>query len=265
MHLAPFFAASTFISVQAQSTNLMSWTCGEACEDNPNFMPTLAGGVGNAVQFFFVGSKTTSTQLNGRMSELTNLNVPKGELNSTLFPNTPAVLEIHTHFCDEHAIIADEIRTEVQRLIAEKGATHVTVMSRLLSPVPPENDLGEKNQVGHSLGVPTSIGVNAVTYGTPPVGTADVVSFFDSQVTEFKRVNNENDLVPIVTGRFWGFFHPQGEIFRIRYWQIVACPGNDNADEGKCQIKTVPSVLSGNIIHHLGPYNGIFIGSVFCT
>ncbi|KAJ7828057.1 Alpha/Beta hydrolase protein [Mycena olivaceomarginata] len=237
---------------------LMAWDCGEACDANPNFQATLAGGMGNAVQFFFVGyyPKSNSVIVSHQgtdpiklMSDLTDLNVFKGELNSTLFPNAPAGLEIHSGFRDEHAITADEIRTEVQRLISDKGATQVTV-------------------VGHSLGVPKEIGVNAVTYGTPRVGTPDFVSFFDSQVTDFKRVNNENvqslayisidrrTLVPIVPGRFLGFAHPQGEIHIV---------DGDTKEIEKCQIKTVPSILSGNIIHHLGPYNGIFIGSVFCT
>jgi len=250
---------------------LMSWTCGEACEANPNFIPTLAGGMGNAVQFFFVGynkdSQTVIVSHQGTdpvklMSDLTDLNVLKGELNSTLFPNAPAGLEIHSGFRDEHALTADEIRTEVQRLIAEKGANQVTVVGHSLG-----GALAELDALSLRLILPASVGVNAVTYGTPRVGTPDFVSFFDSQVTDFKRVNNENDLVPIVPGRFLGFSHPQGEIHIVDddTKEIVACPGNDNADEDKCQIKTVPSILSGNIIDHLGPYNGIFIGSVFCN
>jgi hypothetical protein len=45
---------------------------------------------------------------------------PEGEFNSTLFPSAPAGLEIHSGFRDEHALITDEIRTEVQRLIEPK-------------------------------------------------------------------------------------------------------------------------------------------------
>jgi hypothetical protein len=68
------------------------------------------------------------------MSDLTDLNVFKGELNSTLFPNAPAGLEIHSGFRDEHAITADEIRIEVQRLISDKGATQVTVVRQFFRP-----------------------------------------------------------------------------------------------------------------------------------
>ncbi|KAJ7796163.1 hypothetical protein B0H14DRAFT_2390909 [Mycena olivaceomarginata] len=90
--------------------------------------------------------------------------------------------------------------------------------------------------------------------------TTDFVKFFDSQVTDFKRVNNENDLVPIVPDRFLGFSHPQGEIVR------ASSQRNDSTDEDNfVRSKTVPSILSGNVLHHSGPYNGIFIGSVFCN
>ncbi|KAJ7069639.1 Alpha/Beta hydrolase protein [Mycena amicta] len=250
---------------------LMAWNCGEACDANPNFEVSLAGGMGNAVQFFFVGyyPKTNSVIVSHQgtdpiklMSDLTDLNVLKGELNSTLFPNAPEGLEIHSGFRDEHAITADEIRNEVQSLIASKGATQVTVVGHSLG-----GALAELDALSLRLNLPQEIGVNAVTYGTPRVGTPDFVQFFDSQVPDFKRVNNENDLVPIVPGRFLGFAHPQGEVHIVDddSKQIVACPGNDDDTNDQCQIKTVPSILSGNIIHHLGPYNGIFIGSVFCN
>ncbi|KAJ7442635.1 Alpha/Beta hydrolase protein [Mycena latifolia] len=250
---------------------LMSWTCGEACDANPDFEATLAGGMGNAVQFFFVGyyPKTNSVIVSHEgtdplelMSVLTDVNLLKGELNSTLFPNVPAGIEVHTGFRDEHAITAEEIQTEVKRLIAEKGATQVTTVGHSLG-----GALAELEALSLRLNLPTEIGVNAVTYGTPRVGNSDFVDFFDSQVTDFKRVNNQADLVPTVPGRFLGFSHPKGEIHIVDddTKEIVACPGNDDAEDEKCQIKTVPTILSGNILNHLGPYNGIFIGTLSCN
>ncbi|KAJ7176008.1 alpha beta-hydrolase [Mycena filopes] len=250
---------------------LMAWDCGQACDANPNFQATLAGGMGNAVQFFFVGyyPLTNSVIVSHQgtdpvklMSDLTDLNLLKGPLNATLFPGTPDGIEIHSGFRDEHALTADEIRTEVQRLIATKNATQVTVIGHSLG-----GALAELDALSLRLILDPAVGVNAVTFGTPRVGTPDFVSFFDSKVTDFKRVNNQKDLVPTVPGRFLGFSHPQGEIHIVDddAKQAVACPGNDDDTNEDCQIKTVPSILSGNILNHLGPYNGIFIGSVFCT
>lgn len=251
---------------------LMSWDCGEACEALPNFQVTLAGGMGDAVQFFFVGYYPKSNSVivahQGTdpiklQSLLTDLKILKGELDPTLFPgDIPAGVEVHTGFRDQHAIKAAEIQAEVKKLIAEKGANQVTVVGHSLG-----GALAELNSLSLRLNLPAEIGVNSVTYGTPRVGNQEFAEFFDSKVTDFRRVNNENDLVPTIPGRFLGFVHPKGEVHIVDddTNEFVACPGNDDDEEEKCQIKTVPNILFGNIIDHLGPYNGIFIGSLFCT
>ncbi|KAJ6621868.1 Alpha/Beta hydrolase protein [Mycena sp. CBHHK59/15] len=268
--LDPFtqFARAAYCPVD----KLMAWDCGEACDATPASRQPLpaewetrSSSSFNSLVGYYPKSNSVIVSHQGTdpvklMSDLTDLNVFKGELNSTLFPgDLPAGTEVHSGFRDEHALTADEIQAEVKRLIAEKGATQV---GHSLG-----GALAELDALSLRLNLPTSVGVNAVTFGTPRVGNQEFVQFFDSQVTDFKRVNNENDLVPTVPGRFLGFVHPQGEIHIVddSTGDIVACPGNDDATDAKCQIKTVPSILSGNIINHLGPYNGIFIGSIFCT
>ena len=133
--------------------------------------------------------------------------------------------------------------------------------------------------------LPSNIHVKAVTYGTPRVGNPEFAALLDSKVCchlssfaapvahrgtrakvlDFVRINNEADLVPIVPGRFLGFQHPHGEIHIVSPGNAVACSGDDNADDSKCTIKTVPNILGGDIINHLGPYEGIFIGTIFCN
>ena len=41
--------------------------------------------------------------------------------------------------------------------------------------------------------------------------------------------------------------------------------GNDDENDEQCQIKTVSNIFEGNILNHLGPYEGVHIGSIFCT
>jgi hypothetical protein len=104
-------------------------------------------------------------------------------------------------------------------------------------------------------------------------------------VPNFQRVNNERDIVPIVPGRSLGFQHPHGEIHFLSDTSGVACSGeyhlgflllvivyellsilgDDNAVDPQCQIMTVPNILVGNILNHLGPYHGINIGTVYCN
>ena len=86
-----------------------------------------------------------------------------------------------------------------------------------------------------------------------------------AQVPDFTRINNESDLVPIIPGRGLGFAHPQGEVHITSPGNAVACSGNDNASDGQCTIKTVPNIFRGSILDHLGPYEGIFIGTLFCN
>lgn len=134
-------------------------------------------------------------------------------------------------------------------------------------------------QVGHSLGgalaeldalfmtmnLPSSIHVKGVTYGTPRVGNPAYATFFDSEVPDFERINNESDPIPIVPGRDLGFSHVHGEIHIVSPGDAVACPGDDDATDAQCTISTVPNIFVSDILDHLGPYQGIYIGTIYCT
>jgi hypothetical protein len=81
---------------------------------------------------------------------------------------------------------------------------------------------------------------------------------------DFTRVNNDDDVIPIVPGRGLGFSHVGKEVHMLSSGYAVGCSGRDNAEDELCQIKSVPTVFQGNIINHLGPYEGVFIGTPFC-
>lgn len=136
------------------------------------------------------------------------------------------------------------------------------------------------------LNLPSAIHVRAVTYGTPRVGNGSYATFFGQKVCsfpqktsgrsadllwfavkvpDFQRVNNEHDLIPILPGRGLGFSHPPGEVHILSPGNAVSCPGIDDADDAQCTIKTVPTIFQGNILDHLGPYEGISIGTIFCS
>lgn len=87
-------------------------------------------------------------------------------------------------------------------------------------------------------------------------------------MSDFTRINNEKDIIPIVPGRFLGFQHVHGEVHIVSPGDAVACPGDDDATDAQCTISTVPDVPLvpvTNILDHLGPYEGISIGTIFCT
>jgi len=93
--------------------------------------------------------------------------------------------------------------------------------------------------------------IKSVTYGTPRVGNPEYAAFFDKTVGDYTRINNREDLVPIIPGRFLGFAHPKGEVHIISDGHAVACSGSDNAVDAQCQIQTVPNIFEGNIIDHV--------------
>ncbi|EJF63436.1 alpha/beta-hydrolase [Dichomitus squalens] len=264
---APFtqFARATYCGAD----KLQNWTCGEACDANPTFQPTLVGGDGNEIQNFFVGfwpdqnsvvvghEGTDPVQFE---SDLTDINFFLTNLDSTLFPGVSSDVQAHNGFLAEHAKTASQILTEVQNLISSKGANQVITVGHSLG-----GALAQLDSLFFTLNLDPSVHVKSVTYGTPRVGNPDYAALFDSKVPDFVRVNNEADLVPIVPGRFLGFQHPHGEIHIISPGNAVSCDTDDDASDSQCTIKTVPNLFEGNILNHLGPYEGISLGTIFCT
>ena len=79
----------------------------------------------------------------------------------------------------------------------------------------------------------------------------------------FKRINHDSDPVPIVPGRSLGYSHVEGEI-HIDGSTWNSCSGNDSTEAG-CTIEEVSNILDSDAQDHKGPYQGVYIGSDFCT
>ncbi|TFK70409.1 alpha/beta-hydrolase [Pluteus cervinus] len=265
--LKPF----TFLAAAAYCPpeKVASWKCGVACSSITGFTPTLTGGDGDAVQFFFVGHWDTQkaivishegTDPIQLKSVLTDIEVTKKPLNSTLFPGVPNGVEVHDGFSDQHAKTADQIFAEVTRLLNQTGFKKVITVGHSLG-----GALAQLQALSLRLNLPSDVAISSTTYGTPRVGNSDYASFFDSKVVDFRRVNHRNDLIPVVPGRFLGFTHPKGEVHLLSDTEVNICPGNDDDSDAACQIQAVPNILEGNALDHLGPYDGIFLGTPFCA
>ncbi len=107
--------------------------------------------------------------------------------------------------------------------------------------------LAELEALSLVLRLPSLVNIRTVVFGTPRVGNPAYAKFFDSQVPNFKRINNKRgmrmrflvelffffahahsqclDIVPIVPGRSMGYLHPQGEIHLLGPGFAVSCPG----------------------------------------
>ena len=81
----------------------------------------------------------------------------------------------------------------------------------------------------------------------------------------FNRINHGSDPVPIVPGRGMGYSHVAGEIHidgSSNSWS--SCTGDDSTEKG-CTINTVPNIIFSDIFDHLGPYQGVYIGTIYCN
>ncbi|KAK0212777.1 alpha beta-hydrolase [Desarmillaria ectypa] len=254
------------------SDALKDWSCGEACDAVSDFEPTLVGGNGNDVQYFFVGywpsedaivvghEGTDPTQFE---SILTDIDVLQDNLDADLFPNVSSDVYVHGGFKDAHASTASEILTEVQSLIKSKGTSNLVFVGHSLG-----GALAELDGLFFALNIPSAT-IKVRTYGTPRVGNSAFAELIDSKVGTLRRTSSEltmsmAHLIPILPGRGLGYSHPEGEIHILKPGSAVACSGNDDATDSQCQIETVPNIFVGNIIDHLGPYESIYIGTIFC-
>ena len=179
------------------------------------------------------------------MSDVTNLGINFMIPDSALFPNVPNGVQIHSGFAIEHKKTALKILAEVKRLMAKYSVTNVILVRlhpNFYSPV--ESPVliwlcADVLKIGHSLGgalaeldavymklnLPAGTTIRGVTFGTPRVGNPAWATFFDSQISEFTRMNNKRDPVPTVPGRLLGFRHAGAEIHIGPDGNAVTCPG----------------------------------------
>lgn len=250
-------------------TKIEGWHCGDACQALPGFEPTLVGGDGDGTQFFFVGfwpaqsavvvahQGTDPLEL---LSVLTDMDLEFMKPDPDLFPNIPSDIEVHSGFALEHKKTASQILTEVKRLMAKHSSTDVILVGHSLG-----GALAELDTLFMTLNLPSGTAVRGATFGTPRVGNPAWAAYFDSQIANFTRMNNKRDMVPTVPGRRLGFQHPREEIHIQEDGGAFVCPGDDDGTDFQCSDLMVPNIAVGRILDHLGPYHGIFIGTIFCT
>ncbi|KAG8781921.1 hypothetical protein FRC12_021402 [Ceratobasidium sp. 428] len=250
----------------AYCSGTANWSC-TACKKVPGFIPYATGGDGNAVPLWYVGwwpagssvvvvhEGTDPTKF---LSVLTDANAFFGTLSPALFPGVPSSVQVHSGFRDAHASTAATILTTVKKIIAERGATKVTVAGHSLG-----GAIAALDALYYKQNLPSNISIKAVTYGQPRVGNQEFANLIDQKITDFSRVTNEYDEIPIVPGRFLGYHHSSGEkhIKSPGVWN--ACAGQDNTSTD-CSTGAVPDIIIGNLIDHLGPYEGVWVGTIFC-
>ncbi|KAI9510547.1 lipase [Russula earlei] len=259
---APFthFASTAYCN----PSTTINWSCGANCDANPDFQPVISGGDGSGTQFYYVGFSPSlssvivahqGTDPQKLLADLTDLDFFPEPLDPSLFPGVPSTVAAHSGFANEHAKTAQAILTAVQDTLTAQGASSVTVVGHSLGAA-----LALLDGVSLSLQLSPGVTVNVIGYGMPRVGNQDFANFVDSRLGGLvTHVNNQDDPVPTVPGRFLGFHHASGEIHIQDSGDWDACPGQDNPSD-LCIVGDVTNILDSNVNNHLGPYAGITMG-----
>ncbi|KAB5591622.1 Lipase [Ceratobasidium theobromae] len=200
---APYahFAAAAYCSGTAD------WSC-KACKNVPGFVPYATGGNGNDVPMWYIGwwpaessvvvvhEGTDPTKI---LSVLTDANIILSSLSTALFPGVSSSVKVHSGFKDAHASTAAVVLATVKKILAEKGATKVTLAGHSLG-----GAISALDALYLRLNLPSTISIKAVTHGQPRVGNQEFANLMDQKVTDFSRITNMEDEIPIVPGKFAG-------------------------------------------------------------
>lgn len=253
-----FYASAAY----CQPANTLAWNCGANCQANPTFRPVASGGDGSATQFWYVGFDPSlatvivahqGTDTSEIEADATDADAILGNLDSGLFPGIPTSVEVHEGFRNTHSRSASGVLSAVQTAISKFGAKKVTITGHSLG-----GAIALLDAVFLPLHV-SGVTFKTVTYGMPRVGNPAFANWVDSHVTSLTHVNNKEDIVPILPGRFLGYAHPSGEVHIMDNNQWVNCPGQDNTSDD-CIVGDVPNIFDGDESDHDGPYDGVEMG-----
>jgi len=240
----------------------LTWACGSNCIANPGFQPTASGGDGDGTQFWYVGYDPSlntvivahqGTQLSELLSVLTDVNVVLENLDQSLFPGVSRNVEVHNGFASEQASTASHILAAVNSTLSVHGINSVTTVGHSLGAA-----LSLLDSVYLPLHIP-GIHVTFYGYGLPRVGNQAFANYVDSTIGSFTRITNLKDPVPIVPGRFLGYYHPSNEAHISENGDWESCPGQDNPST-LCSVGDTPNIFESDENNHDGPYNGIDMG-----
>lgn len=253
-----YFASTGYCT---PSTTL-TWSCGANCNANPGFETVASGGDGSDVQYWFVGYNPSSQEVivshqgtnpSQLEADLTDINFALERLDSTLFPGISSSIEAHSGFATEQAKTATSVLAAVQQAMSQHSATKVTMVGHSLGAA-----ITLLDSVYLPLHLPSSTTFKTVCYGLPRVGNQAFANYVDANA-DLTHINNKEDPIPILPGRFLGFVHPAGEIHIQDSGAWDACPGQDNPST-LCIVGDVPTIFQGNESNHDGPYDGVEMG-----
>jgi len=261
---ASFTPHAHFASAAYCTGGSSTWNCGSTCSANADFVQYAGGGDDDATPYWFVGwSPSLNSIIIGHegtdptqfLSDLTDAEIATTTLPTSLFPGISQSIYVHSGFLGAFENSAAAIYNAVNTIMAAHSTTSLTVVGHSLG-----GAIANIEGVSLKLRIP-ALTVKIVTFGEPRVGNQAWADYLNGY--SLTRITHDYDPIPIVPGRFLGFVHPDGEIHIEDNNAWMACAGEDNTDP-QCSTGAVPNIFESDIIDHLGPYNGVWMGTIYC-
>ncbi|KIJ55282.1 hypothetical protein M422DRAFT_199415 [Sphaerobolus stellatus SS14] len=238
-----------------------NWTCGANCETLSGFIPLAAGGDGDEMQYWYVGyypSHDTiivsheGLQVEELLADVTVLSFSLVHLDQINFPETRK-MRVHAGFAAEQMKSAPFVLVAVKQGLAQYKTRNVTIVGHSLGAA-----IGLLDALFLSLQLSQEISLKFIGYGMPRVGDAAFAAYMDTHLKDLTRINNREDFVPIIPGKFMGFRHTHGEIHIDDDGSWHPCSKDDDPSI-KCSTGDVSNIFVGDVKDHDGPYDGIII------
>ncbi|KAH9933627.1 lipase [Epithele typhae] len=252
-----------------QPASIKAWDCGVNCAANPSFIPLATGGDGSVTQYWYVGYDTAlqevivahqGTLTSAILPLLEDLFIAQSNLDSSIFPGVKSSVKVHSGFKNSHARSAHDVLAAVKSALATYKTTKVVVTGHSLGAA-----LGLLDSMMLVMSLP-SASVRFIGYALPGVGNQAWANAVDAQASRLSvtHVNNKKDLIPTLPGLWLGFHQPSGEVHIQNDESWVACSGQDNKNRN-CILGAVPTIFSGDLDDHYGPYDGVTMRTEMCN
>ncbi|KIM31208.1 hypothetical protein M408DRAFT_15075 [Serendipita vermifera MAFF 305830] len=243
----------------------LAWSCiySAVCKQLSGFKPVASGGDGGVVQYWFVGYYPATSSIvvvyqgtdpNKIVPLLTDANFTFATPSQSIFPGLTSGAQVHNGFYNAYALSQASVLAAVKQASTTYSTKKITVVGHSLGAA-----LATLSAASMKLRLGSGYTFKVVGYGKPRVGNQAWVTWVDNNLTDLTRVNNKDDPVPILPGRFLGYVGSQGEIHIQDDNDWASCPGDDNTSAG-CTVADVGNILIADGADHLGPYNGISMG-----
>lgn len=256
------------------SAAVTSWKCGAPCDALGGGIDVFqAGGDDGLIPMYFVAHDPTSnsivvahqgTESKNFLSILNDAQFLLTDLNTTRFTAADGKdIEIHEGFQKTFERTADGVLAGVKNGLAKFNSTKVLVTGHSLGAA-----IAVMDSVMLKEELDSSIELTTTVFGLPRSGNQEWADFVDAQLgTTLTHITNQDDPVPIVPPKTFGYRHPAGEVHINKVdangqaTDVVACDGqeNENCSDGNNLIKDF------SISNHLGPYfDNISFGGKSC-